>query len=97
MSFHDDKLWQEVFTATLDLLDATDGSQSDLAVEVRRMGLALLTETTKAVVRKRRPNADHAIAVRSVLSVLWARDVLSDDAFGKLDAAFEVLANKLPR
>lgn len=97
MTFHDDKVWQEAFTALLDLLEMTDGMDADLAVEARRQGMLILTEIAKAVSTRRRVEAGITAPLRSLLSVMWAREILTDDQFGKVDGAYEALANKLPR
>ncbi len=96
-SFHDDKLWQEAFTALLDLLEMTDDMTSDLAVEVRKQGMMILTEVARAVATRRRVEHGVTAPLRSLLSVMWAREMLSDDQFAKLDGAYEALGNKLPR
>jgi len=97
MSFHDDKLWQEAFTGLLDLLEATEDKDNIVVDEARKLGMGILTETANAVSRRKRPNATNVIALRSLLSVLWAKELLSDEEFNKLDSAYETLANKLPR
>lgn len=97
MSFHDDKLWQEAFTALLDLLEATEDKDNVVVDECQRLGVNILTETANAVSRRKRPNASNVISLRSLLSVLWAKELVSDEEFNKLDSAYETLANKLPR
>jgi hypothetical protein len=96
-SFHDDKLWQMSFTALLDLLEMTDDMDSDLAVEVRKQGMMILTEVARAVAIRRGVEPGITAPLRSLLSVMWAREMLTDDEFAKLDGAYEVLSNKLPR
>ena len=95
-TFHDDKVWQEAFTALLDLLDMTN-EESDVAVRARKEGMKILSEIAKAVATRRRVEPGLTAPIRSLLSVLWAREMLTDDQFGKLDGAYEALANKLPR
>lgn len=106
MTFHDDKLWQEAFTSLLDVLEKTDGASSDLVDQVRKHAMMTLTETGQAVANRDRKFRDIKlrsvgtgiiVALRSLLSVMWAREMLSDDDFAKLDGAYEALANKLPR
>lgn len=105
MSFHDDKLWQEAYMAALDLLDATDGQSGDLVDQVRKHGLMVVTEVAQATATRDRKFRDIKLqgvvniilALRSLLSILWAREALADETFGKLDAAYEALATKLPR
>lgn len=106
MSFHDDKLWQEAYVALLDLLEATDGIDGDLAAQARKQAMMVLTETATAVsshdrklrdMKLRNVGTGMIVSLRSLLSVMWATEALTDDVFGKLDTAYEALANKLPR
>ncbi|MBI5619394.1 hypothetical protein HY950_00345 [Candidatus Gottesmanbacteria bacterium] len=105
MSFHDDKLWQEAYMAALDLLEATDGQPGDLIDQVRKHALMVVTEVAQAVANRDRKFRDiklrgvvnMIVALRSLLSLLWAREALADEAFGKLDSAYEALSGKLPR
>ena len=96
-TFHDDKLWQEAFTALLDLLEMTDDMSTDLVVEARKQGMLIVTEIARAVTIRRRVEPGMTAPLRSLLSVMWAREMLTDDNFAKLDGAYEALANKLPR
>lgn len=96
-TFHDDKVWQEAFTALLDLLEMTDGEESGVAAEAQKQGLMILTEIARAISTRRRVEVGITAPLRSILSVMWAREMLTDDQFGKLDGAYEALANKLPR
>ena len=95
-TFHDDKVWQEAFTALLDLLEMTDEG-NDVSVRARKEGMKILTEIAKAVSTRRRVEPGLTAPIRSLLSVMWAREILTDDQFGKLDGAYESLGNKLPR
>ncbi len=103
MTFHDDKLWQEAFTAVLDLLDL-DG-ENEVIEKAQKMGLKTLTTIADGLSRRDRRIHDECLrdatgfvaGVRSLLSVAWAKDMIDDDTFGKLDGAYEALANKLPR
>ncbi len=106
MTFHDDKLWQEAFTALLDVLEMTDGGSADLVDQVRKHAMMTLTEVGQAVANRDRKFRDIKlrgvgtgiiVALRSLLSVMWAREQLTDDQFAKLDGAYEALGNKLPR
>lgn len=105
-TFHDDKLWQDAFTALLDVLEITEGLEGDLASQVRKHAMMTLTEIGQGVANRDRKFRDIKlrgvgtgiiVALRSLLSVLWAREILSDDDFAKLDGAYESLSNKLPR
>lgn len=105
MSFHDDKLWQEAYVSLLDVLEAVDAIDADIAKQVRKHAMMVLTEVAQAVASRDRKLRDLKlrnvgniiIALRSLLSVLWGTEALTDDQFGKLDGAYEALANKLPR
>lgn len=106
MTFHDDKLWQDAFTALLDVLEVTDGDSGDLVEQVRKHAMMTLTEVAQGVANRDRKFRDIKlrsvgtgviVALRSLLSVMWAREMLSDDEFAKLDSAYESLSNKLPR
>ncbi len=105
MSFHDDKLWQESYVALLDVLEATDSVDGDLVEQVRKHAMMVLTEIAQGVSNRDRKMRDiklHnveniVIALRSLLSVIWGQEALTDDQFAKLDGAYEALANKLPR
>ncbi|OGG27580.1 hypothetical protein A3A64_03040 [Candidatus Gottesmanbacteria bacterium RIFCSPLOWO2_01_FULL_48_11] len=105
MSFHDDKLWQEAYVAAIDTLEATDGQPGDLIDQVRKHAMMVLTEVAQAVGNRDRKLRDiklHGvgniiIALRSLLSLLWAREGFTDETFGKLDAAYEARAVKFPR
>lgn len=105
-TFHDDKLWQEAYVALLDVLESTDGIDSDVARKVRKHAMKVLTEVGQGVANRDRKLRDlklrnvgvgEIVALRSLLSVLWGTESLTDDQFGKLDGAYEALANKLPR
>jgi hypothetical protein len=96
-TFHDDKLWQEAFTSLLDLLELTDDMDSDVAHRARKEGMKILTELAHAISIRRRVEPGLTAPLRSLLSVMWAREMLSDDEFAKVDGAYEALANKLPR
>lgn len=102
-TFHDDKLWQEAYTAVLDLCEVAEGN--DLLGQAKTLGLATLTTLADAASRRDRRERDIKLrdaaggiaGVRSLLSVAWAQDAVEDDVFQKLDTAYESLANKLPR
>lgn len=106
MTFHDDKLWQEAFTALLDLIEITEDMDGDISGQVRKHAMMVLTEIGQGVANRDRKFRDIKlrgvgtgviVALRSLLSVLWAREMVSDDDFAKLDGAYESLAAKLPR
>ena len=78
----------------------------DLVGQARKQAMAALTETATAVasrdrklreIKLRNVGTGIIVSLRSLLSVLWATEVLTDDVFGKLDTAYEAFANKLPR
>ena len=106
MTFHDDKLWQDAFAALLDLLEITEDEDGDLVHKVRKQGMIVLTDVAPAVASRDRKfrvinlrtvGTGNIVSIRSLLSVMWAREMLSDDQFGKLDGAYEALEAKLPR
>lgn len=103
MSFHDDKLWQEAYTAVLDLCDASQ--DKEILKRAKKLGLKALATIADGVSRRDRRVHDEKLrdamglvaGVRSMLSVAWAKEELNDDEFAKLDGAYETLFNKLPR
>ena len=103
MSFHDDKLWQEAYTAVLDLCDAAQ--DKEIMKRAKKLGLKALATIADGVSRRDRRVHDEKLrdamglvaGVRSLLSVAWAKEELSDDEFAKLDGAYEALFNRLPR
>ncbi|MCX6792356.1 MAG: four helix bundle protein [Candidatus Gottesmanbacteria bacterium] len=103
MSFHDDKLWQEAYTAVIDLCALTD--ENEVIEQAQKLGLKTLTIIADGVSRRDRRERDMKLrdaagrvaGVRSLLSVAWAQDAVNDETFAKLDGAYEALANKLPR
>lgn len=102
-TFHDDKLWQEAYTAVLDLLELSE--DNEVVRRAQKLGLKALTTIADGVSRRDRRMHDdrlrdamgHVAGVRSLLSVAWAQEALDDDTFAKLDTAYESLFNKLPR
>ena len=104
-TFHDDKLWQEAYTALLDLFEVTNSGSDDLTDQIRKHAMMVLTEVAQAVANRDRKFRDMKLrgvvsiiaALRSLLSVAWAQEAFDDDTFAKLDGAYEALSNKLPR
>ena len=102
-TFHDDKLWQEAYTAVLDLCEAA--TDNDVLHQAKKLGLKALSTVADGVSRRDRRERDMKLrdamgmvaGLRSLLSVAWAQEALTDDVFQKLDAAYEALGNKLPR
>jgi len=103
MTFHDDKLWQEAYTAVLDLCDAAE--DKEILKRAKKLGLKALATIADGVSRRDRRVHDDKLrdamglvaGVRSLLSVAWAKEELDDDTFAKIDGAYETLFNKLPR
>ena len=103
MSFHEDTLWQEAYTAVIDLCALAD--DNEVIKRAQRLGLKTLTMIADGVSRRDRRERDIKLrdaagsvaGVRSLLSVAWAQDAVNDETFAKLDGAYESLANKLPR
>lgn len=102
-TFHDDKLWQEAYTAVIDLCALSD--DNEVIKRAQKLGLKTLTTIADGVSRRDRRERDMKLrdaagqvaGVRSLLSVAWAQDAVNDDVFAKLDGAYEALGNKLPR
>lgn len=103
-TFHDDKLWQEAYTAVLDLCEAA-ATANEVLLQAKTLGLTTLSTVADGVSRRDRRERDMKLrdamgmvaGLRSLLSVAWAQEALSDDVFQKLDTAYEALGNKLPR
>lgn len=103
MSFHDDKLWQEAYTAVIDLCALTD--ENEVMAQARELGLKTLTIIADGLSRRDRRERDMKLreaagkvaGVRSLLSVAWAQNAINDEMFTKLDGAYESLGNKLPK
>jgi hypothetical protein len=103
MSFHDDKLWQEAYTAVLDLCEI--GNDDDILKRAKKLGLKALSTIADGVSRRDRRERDNKLrdamglvaGLRSMLSVAWAQEALDDETFAKLDGAYEALGNKLPQ
>ena len=102
-TFHDDKLWQEAYTAVLDLCEAV--TDNEVLTQAKKLGLKALSTVADGVSRRDRRERDMRLrdamgmvaGLRSLLSVAWAQEALSDEVFQKLDTAYETLGNKLPR
>lgn len=98
-TFHDNKLWQEAYVAALDVAEAFDGANS----EIKQQSLTILSTIADSLTRTDRREAEAKVrdaggmvsGIRSLLSVAWAQNQLSDDQFGKLDGTYEQLAGKL--
>lgn len=106
MTFHDDKFWQEAYVACMDLLEATDGKEpADVVDQARKHAMMALTVTAQAVATQDRRLRDTklrdvrgiVVSLRSLLSVLWAREAFDDETFGNLDGTYETLFDKLPK
>jgi hypothetical protein len=103
MTFHDDKLWQEAYTAVLDLCEAA--TENEVLHQAKKLGLQALSTVADGVSRRDRRERDASLrdamgmvaGLRSLLSVAWAQEALDDETFQKLDTAYEELGNKLPR
>jgi hypothetical protein len=103
MSFHDDKLWQEAYTAVLDLSELN--GENEVIHKAQKLGLKTLATIADGVSRHDHRERDTKLrdamglvaGLRSMLSVAWAQEALDDDTFAKLDGAYETLFNKLPR
>ncbi len=102
-TFHDDKLWQEAYTAVLDLCEVA--ADNEVLIQAQKLGLQALSTVADGVSRRDRRERDMRLrdamgmvaGLRSLLSVAWAQEALSDETFQKLDSAYETLSNQLPR
>ncbi len=103
-TFHDHKLWQDAYVSALDVVevfDATGGGE--LGAQIKRQSLHILTTIADSLTRRDRREAEAKMrdaaglvsAIRSLLSVAWAQNQLSDEQFGKLDGAYENLAKSI--
>jgi hypothetical protein len=103
MSFHEDTLWQDAYTAVLDLCALA--GENEVIAQAQKLGLLALTTIADGLSRRDRRERDAKLrdaagrvaGVRSLLSVAWAQDAVDDDVFAKLDGAYEALGNKLPK
>lgn len=102
-TFHDDKLWQDAYTAVLDLCEVPD--DTEVVEQAQKHGLKILSTIADGVSRRDRRERDMKLrdamgliaGLRSLLSVAWAQEAMDDDMFRKLETAYEALFNKLPR
>ena len=102
-TFHDDKLWQDAYTAVLDLCEVSD--DTEVIEMAQKHGLKILSTVADGVSRRDRRERDMKLrdamgliaGLRSLLSVAWAQEALDDETFQKLETAYEALGNKLPR
>ena len=102
-TFHDDKLWQDAYTAVLDLCEVVD--DTEVIEQAQKHGLKILSTIADGVSRRDRRERDMKLrdamgliaGLRSLLSVAWAQETLDDEVFQKLETAYEALGNKLPR
>jgi hypothetical protein len=102
-TFHDDKLWQEAYTAVIDLCALA--GENEVIEQAQKLGLKTLTIIADGVSRRDRRERDTKLrdaagkvaGVRSLLSVAWAQEAIDDTTFSKLDGAYESLGNKLPK
>lgn len=102
-TFHDDKLWQEAYTAVLDLCEVT--ADVEVIKQAQTHGLKILSTIADGVSRRDRRDRDIKLrdamglvaGLRSLLSVAWAQQAVSDETFQKLETAYEALGAKLSR
>jgi hypothetical protein len=102
-TFHDDTLWQEAYTAALDLCELPD--DTEVMEQAQKHALKILSTIADGVSRRDRRERDSKLrdamgliaGLRSLLSVAWAQEAFSDDVFQKLETAYEALGKKLPR
>ena len=102
-TFHDDKLWQEAYTAVLDLCELSD--DTEVVEMAQKHGLRILSVIADSVTRRDRREREEKLrdamgliaGLRSLLSVAWAQEAIDDVTFQKLETAYEALGNKLPK
>ncbi len=99
-TFHDHKLWQDAYVASIDAAEIFDSAPSDVGSQIKGQSLTILTTAADALTRKDRREMEAKFrdvigsiaAIRSLLSVAWAQELVNDEQFGKLDSAYEKLA-----
>ena len=102
-TFHDDKLWQEAYTAVLDLCEIANSVE--VIKQAQSHGLKILSTIADGVSRHDRRDRDAKLrdamglvaGLRSLLSVAWAQQAIDDELFQKLETAYEALGAKLAR
>lgn len=102
-TFHDNKLWQDAYVAVLDVLEAVNGSDSELTGKIKKYSFKVLVLIADSLSRRDRRERDNKLrdalgsiyGLRSLLSVAWAQEVLDDDQFGKLDNSYDVLGKQI--
>lgn len=85
--------------AALDVAEAFDGANS----EIKQQSLTILSTIADSLTRADRREAEAKLrdaggliaGIRSLLSVAWAQELLTDEQFGKLDGAYEELSKQL--
>ncbi len=103
-TFHDDKVWQAAYLGSLDTLEVAAGNTSELFVHIKNHALTILTVTADALSRKDNRAREEKFAnvqgliwaLRSLLSVAWAQEVLTDEQFKSLDETYEQMAADVP-
>jgi hypothetical protein len=102
-TFHDHKLWQDAYVAVMDVFEQTSQSDGEIIPELRHLSLTILSTIADAVSRVDRKerylklhDAMGSVAsMRSLLSVAWGRQAVTDDVFRKIDGAYEKLGKEI--
>lgn len=103
-TFHDNKVWQDAYVAALDVSDVlASGNDTDILPQLKKHSLTILTVAADALSRRDRREMDQKLrdvqgliaALRSLLSVAWAQEILNDEQFSKLDTQYEALAKQI--
>lgn len=102
-SFHDDKLWQEAYVAVIEVWELFGSSEDEILAKVRQQALEVLSFLADASTRRDRREADTKIreaagriaSIRSLLSVAWGQQVLTDADFKKIDDKYDLLSKSL--
>ncbi len=102
-TFHDNKLWQDAYVAVLDVLEAVNGSESELTGRIKKYSFKVLVLIADSFSRRDRRERDNKLrdaigtvyGLRSLLSVAWAQEVLDDEQFGKLDNTYDAIGKQI--
>ncbi len=107
MNFHENKLWQDAFTALMDVHDAIDGlrggEHDEVVREVIEAATAVtskiadsLSRTDRRVSRNLLYDAVGLVAIaRTQLAVAWGRGLVNDETFKTLDDRYANLSQAL--
>jgi four helix bundle protein len=107
MSFHQNQLWQDGYTALLDLHEALEGdfeeSGKEIIEDLLESATALSAKIADGLSRLDRRFGRQVLmdaigmvaVVRTHLAVAWGRGIVSDETFKELDAKYDMLSTAL--